>query len=103
MHSPLLFQFNPGLCKCLALDLIQIHTPSGTILQSMHEANLALLGLPLMACHGHIVPQLATQPLLPIGQLCDAGCNVAFTTDHITVKHNSIIILQGHHMHATKL
>jgi len=89
--------------KCLALKPIQIHTLSGTVLQSTHEANLALPGLPFAACHGHIVPQLATQPLLSIGPLCNASCNVAFTVDCVTVKHNNAIILQGHHMPATKL
>jgi len=90
--------------KCLALDPIKIHTPSGTVLHSMrHEVDLDLLGLPLVACHGHIVPQLATQPLLSIGQLCDASCNVAFTADHVTVKHNNTVILQKHHTAITKL
>jgi len=43
-----------------------------------------------------VVPQLATQPLLSIGQLCDASCNVAFTAEHVTIKHNNTVILQGH-------
>jgi len=69
----------------------------------MHKANLALLGLLLTAFHRHIVPQQATQPLLSIGQLCDAGYDMAFTVDCITIKHNNTIILQEHCMHATKL
>jgi len=56
-----------------------------------------------VACHGHVVPQLATQPLLSIGQLCDASCNVAFTADWVTIKHNAAVILQGHHTSVTKL
>jgi len=85
------------------LDPIKIHTPSGTILHSSHEANLDLPGLPPVACHGHIVPQLATQPLLSIGQLCDTGCNVAFTADCVTIRHKATLILQGHRMQTSKL
>jgi len=80
-----------------------MHTPSGTILHSTHKADLDLPGLPLVAHYGHIVLQLATQPLLSIGQLCDAGCDVAFTTNHVTIKHNNTVILQGHHTAITKL
>jgi len=98
------FSSSTPVCnKCLSLDPIKIHTPSGTVLQSMHEADLDLPGLPLVACHGHIFPQLATQPLLSIGQLCDAGCDMAFTTDCVIIKHNNTIILQGHHTAITKL
>jgi len=89
--------------KRTALEPIKIHTPSGTVLQSTHEADLDLPGLPLAARHGHIVPQLATQPLLSIGQLCDAGCDVAFTADRVTIKHNDKVILQGHRTASTKL
>jgi len=89
--------------KCVALEPIKIHTLSGTVLQSTHEADLDLPGLLLAACHGHVVPQLATQPLLSIRQLCDAGCDVAFTTDQVTIKHNDVVILQGHCTAITKL
>jgi len=58
---------------------VAIHTPSGMVLHSMHDAELNIPGPPLAAQHGHVVPHLATQPLLSIGQLCDTRCNVAFT------------------------
>jgi len=89
--------------KHIALEPIKIHTPSDTVLQSMHEADLDLPGLPLAACHGHIVLQLASRPLLSIGQLCDVGCSIAFTVDHITIHHNSNLILQGQQTPTTKL
>jgi len=89
--------------KCTAREPIKIHTPSGTVLQSTHEADLDLPGLPLAARHGHVVPHLATQPLLSIRQLCDAGCDVAFTADRVTIKHNDTVILQGHRTASTKL
>jgi len=81
--------------KHIALNPIKIHTPSSTVLQSMHKADLDLLGLPLVACHGHIVLQLASQPLLSIGQLCDARCNIAFTADQITIHHHNNLILDN--------
>jgi len=56
-----------------------------------------------VARHGHIVPQLATQPLISIGQLCDAGCDVAFTANTVTISHNNNIVLQGQRTPATKL
>jgi len=82
---------------------IAIHTPSGVILHSTHEANLDLPGLPAAARHGHIVPQLATQPLLSIGQLCDAGCHVAFTSSTVTISHDNAIILEGTRTPTSKL
>jgi len=93
----------PVCNKRIMLDPIQIHTPSGTILHSTHEANLDLPRLPLATCHGHIIPQLATQPLLSIRQLCNAGCNVAFTADCVTIQHNDMLILQGHQTPTSKL
>jgi len=77
--------------------------PSGTILHSTHEAELDVPGLPMAARHGHIVPQLATQPLLSIGQLCDAGCDVAFTANSITISHDHNVILTGQRTPTTKL
>ncbi len=77
--------------------------PSGTILHSTHEAELNVLGLPIATRHGHIVPQLATQPLLSIGQLYDAGCDVVFMADSITISHDHNAILTGQCMPTTKL
>ena len=82
---------------------VSIHTPSGAILTSTHEADLDVPGLPDAARHGHIVPQLATQPLLSIGQFCDAGCNVEFTKDAVTISHHNNVLLQGHRTPASKL
>jgi len=61
----------------------------------MHEAELNIPGLPLATRHGHVVPHLATQPLLSIGQLCDARCDVAFTASMVTISHNNSVVLQG--------
>jgi len=82
---------------------LSIHTPSGAVIHSTHEADLNCPELPLAARHGHIVPQLATQPLLSIGQLCDAGCEVQFTASTVTIQHDNNLIMSGHRTPATKL
>jgi len=80
------------------------HPDSHTLEHGTPQADLDIPGLSPAACHGHIVPQLATQPLLSIGQLCDSECNILFTAKHITIHHNNNnIILQGHQTKATKL
>jgi len=85
------------------MDPISIYTPSSNIPKSTHEVDLNLPGLPPAAHHSHIVPQLATQPLLSIGQLCNAGCDIAFTATSITISHNNAIILQGNCMPSSQL
>jgi len=82
---------------------IAVHTPLGAVLHSTHEADLAIPGLPPSARHGHVLPNLATQPLLSIGQLCDAGCDVTFTASNITISHNNTVILHGTRSPASKL
>jgi len=84
-------------------DPVAIHTPSGAILHSTHEADLDLPGLPAAARHGHVVPDLATQPLLSVGQFCDSGCNVVFTADTVTISHNNAVVMQGHRTPTSKL
>ncbi len=82
---------------------LTIHTPLGAIIHSTHEAELDCPSLPPAVQHGHVIPQLATQPFLSIGQLCDAGCNVAFTATTVTFCHNDKVIMSGHCTAATKL
>ncbi len=95
--------FTPVCNKHPTTTPFAIHTPSGVILHSMHEADLDVPGLPPSARHGHIVPNLAMQPLISIGQLCDARCDVAFTANAITIRHNNNIILQGSRTPTSKL
>jgi len=91
------FTMDTPMCNvCPTMQPITIHTPSGALLKSMHEAELNLPALPLAARQGHIVPHLAMQPLLSIGQLCNAGCDVAFTAQDIIIQHqHGNIILHG--------
>jgi hypothetical protein len=62
---------------------------------STHEAELDLPHLPLAARHVHIVPELNSLSLLSMGQLCDAGCAVAFDATAVTVTYNNCIIMSG--------
>ena len=62
---------------------------------STHIAELPIPLLPLKARTAHIVPALQSQSLLSIGTLCDAGCDVNFTTTAVTVRHDGAIVLEG--------
>ena len=64
-------------------------------MQSTHEAELPIPMLPLAARRAHIVPELQSQSLISIGTLCDAGCDVTFTTTTVTVRHNEHIVMSG--------
>ena len=64
-------------------------------MHSTHDAELNVPTLPLAARKAHIVPALHSLPLLSIGQLCDAGCQITLDADRIQVKHNDNIALTG--------
>ena len=93
----------PVLNKCPAVHPIAIHNPNGTVMHSTHEAELDMPSLPLAARKGHIVPDLASLPLVSIGTLCDAGCHVAFTATDVTVTYNDKVVLVGQRTPATRL
>jgi hypothetical protein len=62
---------------------------------STHEAELPIPMLPLAARRAHIVPELQSQSLISIGTLCDAGCDVNFTTTTVTVRLKERIVMSG--------
>jgi hypothetical protein len=72
-------------------------------MKSTHEAELDLPMLPPAARHIHIVPALASSSLISMGQLCDAGCTIAFTATEVTVSVNDAIVLIGHRTPDTRL
>jgi hypothetical protein len=86
----------PVINKRLSLNPISIRTPNGTIMTLTHEADLDLPMLPPAARHIHIVPELASSSLISMGQLCDAGCSVAFTATDVNVSVNDTVVLTGH-------
>ena len=70
---------------------------------STHEGEIDIPNLPAAARTVHIVPDLKSHSLLSIGQLCDAGCIVEFTATTVHIRHNNILVLQGHRTPATQL
>ena len=64
-------------------------------MHSTHQAELPIPRLPFAARMAHIVPELRSHSLISIGTLCDAGCEVTFTTTTVTVTHNSDTIMTG--------
>jgi hypothetical protein len=86
----------PVINKRRSLNPIHIRNPNGTIMTSTHEADLDLPMLPPAACRIHIVPELASASLISMGQLCDAGCAVAFTATKVNVSINDTVVLTGH-------
>jgi hypothetical protein len=104
LAAPALFAIcTPILCKWPSNPPIGIHNPYGNIMYSTHEAKLDLPALPLAARQGHIVPALSMLPLISIGQLCDAGCNVKSTTKKVTVWYNGKIALNRFRSTDTRL
>jgi hypothetical protein len=93
----------PVINKRPTLNPIFIRNPNGDIMKSTHEAELDLPMLPPAARHIHIVPALASSSLISMGQLCDAGCTIAFTATEVTVAVNDAIVLTGHRTPDTRL
>ena len=68
--------------KCVMDTPISIHNLNDAIMISTHVANLDIPALPPEAQHVHIVPALASNSLISIGQLCNAGCTVSLVITH---------------------
>jgi hypothetical protein len=64
-------------------------------MKSTYHADLLIPSLPMAARRAHIVPELTSHSLVSIGTLCDAGCDVNFTTTTVTVRHNNAIVMSG--------
>jgi hypothetical protein len=92
----------PVINKRLSLNPISIRNPNGTTIMTLtHKADhLDLPMLPPAARRIYIIPELASASLISMGQFCDAGCSVAFTT---TVSINDTIVLTGHRTPDTQL
>ena len=79
-----------------------IQTPNGTMMAT-HHGTLCCATLPPAARDAMLVPDPQTQPLLSIGQLCnagcgelcDAGCETTFAASDATVVYQDWIVLQG--------
>jgi hypothetical protein len=86
-----------------ALTPIAIRNPNGSIMYSTHIADLNIPSIPSGARHVHLVPELSSHSLLSMGQLCDAGCHVAFDATTVTISYNDNVVLSGYRTPDTKL
>jgi hypothetical protein len=89
--------------KRIAIAPIAIQNPNGDLMYSTHTAELTIPGLPAAAHQVHLVPSLASQSLISMGQLCDAGCTVAFTSSTATVSFNNTVVFTGKRTRLTRL
>jgi hypothetical protein len=69
--------------------------PNGTTIQSSHTCALLLADLPPHARKAHILPGLVHNSLISVGQLCDNGCNITFTQEHVMVSKNGKCVMYG--------
>ena len=93
----------PVLNKRLSTNPIAIRNPNGTIMYSSHEGELNLPTLPPDARHIHIVPNLQSDTLLSIGQMCDAGCTVHFNAKEVSITSPDGKTIHGERNADTKL
>ena len=79
----------------LVIQSLPVTMPNGAIIYSSHVDELDLPNLPLAARIAHVFPDLASNSLLSIGQLCDAGCTAPFTKDTVKIEFDSDTVLMG--------
>ena len=60
-------------------------------------------GFPTAALQVYVVPELHTQSLLSLGQLCDAGCTITLTSTTLTALYDGVAILHGTRTPLTRL
>jgi hypothetical protein len=72
-----------------------VNMPNGAILHSSQTCNLLLTDLPPQARQAHILPGLAHNSLILVGQLYDKYCSITFTQDQVTVSKNGKHLMYG--------
>jgi hypothetical protein len=80
--------------KRIAVKPLTINLPDGNQIQSTHECDIQIFGLPTILM-GHIVPLLSAASLIRIRPLCKAGCTVVFDDKKCNVMYNIMVILRG--------
>ena len=83
----------PCTNKKLTQNSIIVSTPNGSTMTASHSADINLnhliSDLPPQATKATILPSLK-QPLLSLGQFCDAGSNVLLTKQHVYLQPQDI-------------
>jgi hypothetical protein len=77
--------------------------PNGKRVHSMHTCTLYIPAIPASARHAHIIPGLASQSLISVVTLCNAGCNVVFAKIGCTITYCGKVILCGSKCTCTEL
>ena len=73
---------------------VTVILPDGSTLKSTHVRELDLPQLPMAARIGHLIPGLASQSLISMVQLTDAGCEVYFLKHCVTVTYRGRVVLE---------
>ena len=76
-------------------NTINVLLPDGATIQSTNSGIIPFQGLPEEACTAHNIPDLKSNSLLSIGQLCDAECIATFDKKCVNIERHGKIILQG--------
>jgi hypothetical protein len=93
----------PYVHKEKELHPLFITLPDGTITESTHTATLALPGLPRSANKAHLFPSNFKHSLIPVGHLCDHGCEMLFSASIVTVNKGGTSIFVGWRDYSTSL
>ena len=90
--------------KQQAVHPLPIQMPNGKIITSNHTALLSHQNLPIQARKAHLFPGF-NKALLPIGTLCDHGCEINFNDKSVCIlnKWSGKVILKGTRDPHTKL
>ena len=74
---------------------IRLKAAQGSWLETTHEGEIDMPGLPAAARKAHICPDLANTSLISIKTLVDAGCEVLFSKYDCIVLHEGRIVWKG--------
>ena len=74
---------------------IRLKTANGEWIETTHEGEIDIPGLPPAARRAHICPDLANMSLIGIKTLVDAGCEVLFSKDDCIVLYEGSIVWKG--------
>jgi hypothetical protein len=74
---------------------LHVNMANGITIQSYHTSELLLSAFPPEAIRAHILPGLAHNSLISVGQLCDSGCDFIFTQDKVEVNKDVKLAMSG--------
>jgi len=74
---------------------LRLKTADGNYIETTHEGEIDIPGLPQAARKAHICPGLANMSLVGIKTLVDAGCEVLFSKDDCIVLYKGSIVWKG--------